>query len=111
MDQEEDNNTKLPDIKNNKGEPDAFVGPANGGSKSSNRNMAGGLSGRAQSMSRHSSKKSVTVTNNLQTATQSKKPNKTLQDAKKKRMQVEQDAELLANRIALLKQEEMRTWK
>lgn len=111
MDQEEDNNTKLPDIKNNKGEPNAFVGSANGGSKGGNRNIAGGLSGRAQSMSRHSSKKSVSITNNLQTATQSGKPSRTLNNAKEKRMQVEKDAELLANRIALLKQEEMRTWK
>ena len=32
-------------------------------------------------------------------------------EAKKARVQVEKDAQLLANRIALLKQEEMRTWK
>jgi len=31
--------------------------------------------------------------------------------AKKERVEVEKDAQLLANRIALLKQEEMRTWK
>lgn len=31
--------------------------------------------------------------------------------AKKERMDVEKDANMLANRIALLKQEEMRTWK
>lgn len=31
--------------------------------------------------------------------------------AKKERKDIERDAQLLANRIALLKQEEMRTWK
>lgn len=31
--------------------------------------------------------------------------------AKKERLDVEKDANMLANRIALLKQEEMRTWK
>jgi hypothetical protein len=30
---------------------------------------------------------------------------------KKRRKEIEQDAQLLANRIALLKQEEMKTWK
>lgn len=30
---------------------------------------------------------------------------------KKERMDVEKDANMLANRIALLKQEEMKTWK
>jgi hypothetical protein len=32
-------------------------------------------------------------------------------EAKKQRKDIERDAQLLANRIALLKQEEMRTWK
>lgn len=32
-------------------------------------------------------------------------------DAQKEWKQVDRDAKLLANRIALLKQEEMRTWK
>jgi hypothetical protein len=32
-------------------------------------------------------------------------------DAKKQRKDIERDAQLLANRIALLKQEEMKTWK
>jgi len=36
---------------------------------------------------------------------------KNLAEAKKARNQIEKDAQLLANRIALLKQEEMKTWK
>ena len=40
-----------------------------------------------------------------------KEEQKRLADAKKARVQVDKDAQLLANRIALLKQEEMRTWK
>jgi len=36
---------------------------------------------------------------------------RSLKNTKKERVKVEKDAELLANRIALLKQEEMRTWK
>jgi len=35
----------------------------------------------------------------------------TLADTKKRRKEIERDAQLLANRIALLKQEEMKTWK
>jgi hypothetical protein len=34
-----------------------------------------------------------------------------LADVKKRRKDIERDAQLLANRIALLKQEEMKTWK
>lgn len=34
-----------------------------------------------------------------------------LADTKKRRKDIERDAQLLANRIALLKQEEMKTWK
>lgn len=34
-----------------------------------------------------------------------------LADTKKRRKELERDAQLLANRIALLKQEEMKTWK
>ena len=34
-----------------------------------------------------------------------------LAEVKKKRKDIERDAQLLANRIALLKQEEMKTWK
>ena len=36
---------------------------------------------------------------------------KSLADTKKRRKDIEKDAQLLANRIALLKQEEMKTWK
>ena len=36
---------------------------------------------------------------------------KTLIQVKKERMQIENDAQSLANRIALLKQEELKTWK
>lgn len=36
---------------------------------------------------------------------------KSLADTKKRRKDIERDAQLLANRIALLKQEEMKTWK
>lgn len=64
---------------------------------------AGGKSERIHTMSHHSSHKSVAV--------KSQRQHRTLKDAKKDRQQVEKDAELLANRIALLKQEEMRTWK
>ncbi len=110
MSQEEDSNTRLPDINNNKGEPNAFVGSTHGGSKGSNRNI-GAISGRAKSLSRHSSRKSVPMNNNLHSAGQGEKTKRTLKNAKSKRMQVEEDAQLLANRIALLKQEEMRTWK
>jgi len=35
----------------------------------------------------------------------------TLAETKKRRKEIERDAQLLANRIALLKQEEMKTWK
>lgn len=35
----------------------------------------------------------------------------TLVDTNKRRKELERDAQLLANRIALLKQEEMKTWK
>jgi len=34
-----------------------------------------------------------------------------LAETKKRRKDIERDAQLLANRIALLKQEEMKTWK
>lgn len=34
-----------------------------------------------------------------------------LLEVKRERKQIEQDAQLLANRIALLKQEELRSWK
>jgi len=34
-----------------------------------------------------------------------------LVDTNKRRKELERDAQLLANRIALLKQEEMKTWK
>ena len=98
----ENADTKLPDINNNKGEPNGFVGQTKTGSASTNRQNEA-RSVRANSMSRHSSRKGVPV-----------KPmggNRSLKDAKKDRQQVEKDAELLANRIALLKQEEMRTWK
>ena len=36
---------------------------------------------------------------------------KSLQSVKKQRKQIEADAQLLANRIALLKQEELKAWK
>lgn len=36
---------------------------------------------------------------------------KSLQSVKKARKQIEADAQLLANRIALLKQEELKSWK
>ena len=35
----------------------------------------------------------------------------TLAETKKRRRDIERDAQLLANRIALLKQEEIKTWK
>lgn len=38
-------------------------------------------------------------------------PTKSAFGAKKERKDIERDAQLLANRIALLKQEEMKTWK
>lgn len=38
-------------------------------------------------------------------------PSKSVFNAKKDRKEIERDAQLLANRIALLKQEEMKTWK
>lgn len=105
---QQENETKLPDINNNKGEPDAFVGSINGGSKQTTRNMEG-VSNHTKTMSRHSSRQSMT--NNLNSAPKGVKPARTLKNAKEKRLRVERDAELLANRIALLKQEEMRTWK
>lgn len=36
---------------------------------------------------------------------------KSLAEIKKRRKDIDRDAQLLANRIALLKQEEMKTWK
>ncbi len=36
---------------------------------------------------------------------------KSLSQVKKERIQIENDAQSLANRIALLKQEELKTWK
>lgn len=54
-----------------------------------------------KSMSQHSSAKSERVYGRQ----------RNLNDAKKERTQVEKDARLLQNRIALLRQEEMRTWK
>ena len=36
---------------------------------------------------------------------------KSLADVKKRRKDIDRDAQLLANRIALLKQEEMKTWR
>lgn len=36
---------------------------------------------------------------------------KTVFQSRRERQEVERDAQLLANRIALLKQEEMKTWK
>lgn len=60
-------------------------------------NLGGNASNAPSNMSRHSSRKSV--------------PMRSLKNTKKERVKVEKDAELLANRIALLKQEEMRTWK
>jgi len=36
---------------------------------------------------------------------------KSLAQVKKERIQIENDAQSLANRIALLKQEELKTWK
>ena len=36
---------------------------------------------------------------------------KSLAEVKKRRKDIDRDAQLLANRIALLKQEEMKTWK
>lgn len=68
-----------------------------------NNPKTGSRSGRSGTMSHQSSRKSVPV--------RSMRSNKRLVDIKKDRKQVEKDAELLANRIALLKQEEMRTWK
>jgi hypothetical protein len=74
------------------------------GADQSENNHAGAKSGRTDRVqSRTGSRKSVSV--------RSMKGKRTLKDAKRDRQQVEKDAELLANRIALLKQEEMRTWK
>lgn len=36
---------------------------------------------------------------------------KSLAEVKRRRKDIDRDAQLLANRIALLKQEEMKTWK
>lgn len=98
-----DSGTRLPEIKNasNKGSR-GFNGTGTQG-RGIHENMTGPLSGRGDNLSRHSSRKSVPVG--------SLRGTRTLKDAKKERHQVEKDAELLANRIALLKQEEMRTWK
>lgn len=99
----EDNRTKFPEIKNAQKQDDRNNnGPTPGmGTASSQPN--GTRSRRTNSMSRHSSRKSVPA--------RSLKGGRTLKDAKRERTQAEKDAELLANRIALLKQEEMRTWK
>jgi hypothetical protein len=107
MDEKSDNSgTKLPEIRNvAKQEPVSEHGTRNGilqGDVQTN-GMNTGRGNSLQNMSRHSSRKSVPM--------RSIKENRTLKDAKKERKQVEKDAELLANRIALLKQEEMRTWK
>ena len=40
-----------------------------------------------------------------------KEKERSLKAAKERRKQVERDAQLLANRIALLKQEDIKTWK
>ena len=45
------------------------------------------------------------------TAAEQEQYNKSLADVKKRRKDIDRDAQLLANRIALLKQEEMKTWK
>jgi len=44
-------------------------------------------------------------------ATQRRNDAKSLAALKKARKQIEQDAQILANRIALLKQEELKSWK
>jgi hypothetical protein len=95
--------TKLPEINNyKKGESNGFVGPISGDVKAEIRSNEP-ISARANSLSRHSSLKSVQI--------QSVRGQRSLIGAKQNRQQIEKDAELLANRIALLKQEEMRTWK
>ena len=45
------------------------------------------------------------------TAAEQEQYNKSLADVKKRRKDIDRDAQLLANRIALLKQEEMKTWR
>lgn len=99
----DDEGTRLPHIKtaSNK-DSRGFNGLSGGGTPLENRTN-GAISGRRDSMSRHSSRKSIPL--------RPMQGIRSLNDAKKDRMQVEKDAELLANRIALLKQEEMRTWK
>lgn len=102
----EHSSTKLPEIKNiAKQDPESEHGTRNGifRGDSQTNGMNTGRGNSLQNMSRHSSRKSVPM--------RSIRGNKTLKDAKNERKQVEKDAELLANRIALLKQEEMRTWK
>lgn len=99
----EDSGTKLPEINNQqKGEPNGFVGSTTGPVRGDIRSNEP-ISARANSISRHSSRKSVPV--------QQMRGQRSLKGAKQDRQQIEKDAELLANRIALLKQEEMRTWK
>ena len=99
----EDDGTKLPNIKTaSNRESRGFNGLSGGGTPMENRTN-GAVSGRKESISRHSSRKSIPL--------RPMQGIRTLNDAKKERQQVEKDAELLANRIALLKQEEMRTWK
>lgn len=85
----EGSGTKLPEIRNNTHQNEGSRG--------------GAKSGRTENMSHNSSRKSLQV--------RSMRQKRTLKDAKQERQQVEKDAELLANRIALLKQEEIRTWK
>ena len=80
MSQEEEQ-TKLPDINNHKGGVDGFVGPVKASSKEGQRNP-GPLSGGTGTMSRHSSRKSVPITNNFRSTNQMIKPNRTLKDSK-----------------------------
>ena len=98
----EESGTKLPEIKNNANYDRNGDNKMNG-IRSADNPIKGSKSGRSDNMSHHSSRKSVPV--------RSMRSTKRLADVKKDRKQVEKDAELLANRIALLKQEEMRTWK
>jgi len=110
MSEPEDHPTKLPDINNKKGELKGFVGETREGSKENKRSI-GPMSGNTHTMSRQSSRKSIPMSNHLRSTGPPMIKNRTLNHAKQDRVQVEKDAELLANRIALLKQEEIRTWK
>ena len=82
MSEPEDQQTKLPEINNsNNQELNGFISTTKTNSKENKRNV-GPIFGITQSMSKHSSRKSVPISNNLQSTAQPMLKNKTLNDAK-----------------------------